>query len=542
MAPQKSALILAVGMACTATTAAYARGPKVTLEVEPETASGAEQWIFVRGGGREIDARSYALEVTAGEVGDGRASDDGIAYPYRAPSVAAETNVTVTVRHRNRRADDATIRVAPASIRNILRSEGPFDIEVPSRVVLGRDESVPISLRASGVADVVLAVAPGRLEVVGMDGGRLNATYFPPADRYPRAAIIVAASRDGSRADLASFALSGVPTIQTKSEPRAQVYVDVAAETFGPFAADARGAADIRIIVPPGVHDASVRSQLGDDEQLKVVPLRVRPRASVVAVCPGDGDAMWVAHAGTNGQLQDKRFHVSADGQPLHTRGRVAPGFYRVPYGDTTPREIRVALASALLETRCIVGDDHELLGREPPERDASSDEAMYRPLGLAVQGGMVTNFGALIAPAVTTQLMIRLPPPADGLRLGANAGFFGTMLSGEDKGETIEGSLWSVPVLARVAYELAVEPVTPFVAVQGGVFIVSSRLSSSSFGEHMQTDVPFAFSGVVGGAIELGPGHALLEASYSYASLDNVVFSGQIGGLGISGGYGYEF
>lgn len=83
-------------------------------------------------------------------------------------------------------------------------------------------------------------------------GGRYQATYHPPSERYPQLEIL-AIRLDDRVSGFLPIPLHGTGTLEVATRPRAQVRLQVGGEVFGPVQADARGRARLVFTAPPGV-------------------------------------------------------------------------------------------------------------------------------------------------------------------------------------------------------------------------------------------------------------------------------------------------
>lgn len=416
---------------------------------------------------------------------------------------------------------------------------GPLDLRLPHRAILGDHDALAVTLRAVDPDAIRLVASVGALDDIEVVDGRLQATYRPPTERFPQRAIIAALGPDGLL-DWGVIPLVGQPTVETDTTPGAAVTVEVAGERFGPTVADAEGRANLTVLVPPGVAEATVHAVDPDGASTtEPLDLSTPQPPALAAIC--DADTFVLIALDARGEPLAGAPALSADGGQLGSPRTEPPGVhrasYQLPEGASRARFAIVA-EHAGHQASCQVERDAE----SPPTSEVTSP-ASRRWLGLGLQGGVHTNFGSIVAPLVTAQLTARLPVLSDGLLVGIGGGFMMQQSEGADRlqGEQVAMTLVGGPLTARVAYELPVPTVTPYVVAQGGVFLMTSRLSSPTAGAMAITEAIPAVGGGLGAWTSLGPGQVIVEAGYTYAELDNALVDGMLGGLGVTGGYRVE-
>jgi hypothetical protein len=165
------------------------------------------------------------------------------------------------------------------------------------------------------------------------------------------------------------------------------------------------------------------------------------------------------------------------------------------------------------------------------------------RRLRVALRGGVLTNFGRIVAPLVAGGLDVRLPFADENLTAGLTAGYYGSSSSRPDVTgqDEVELDVWAVPLAARLAYEVPVGIVRLYLGGEAGMLVAGTTVRSPSTGETAQTEPQFLGGGLLGADVALGPGQAALEASYSYSPAAATGVSGNFAGLGITAGYRYD-
>jgi hypothetical protein len=133
-------------------------------------------------------------------------------------------------------------------------------------IVLGKSESVPIRIQVdeppdADVRPLRLAVNVGSFsEPTRLGPGKYRAIYIPPSTRFPQLALVAVWRETGpdAKIEFLRFPLFGTTKIEIATKRGAKVHAQVGFESFGPFAADAKGSATIPVAVPPEVSSADL--------------------------------------------------------------------------------------------------------------------------------------------------------------------------------------------------------------------------------------------------------------------------------------------
>jgi len=182
---------------------------------------------------------------------------------------------------------------APMAAAGELVSSGPLGLRAPDGLVLGRDTTATVHLHAG--ADVRLVTNAGTLAEPIADGGELAATLTLPAEKFPQRAIVAAVDREGTVVDWLAIPLAGQASVKVDTEPRASVVVRVGAAEFGPVVADPHGVANVDIVVPPGIAQATtIATARSGALRDKPLPLGVQAFSRTLAVCSPLGDKVTV--------------------------------------------------------------------------------------------------------------------------------------------------------------------------------------------------------------------------------------------------------
>ncbi len=213
-----------------------------------------------------------------------------------------------------------------------LAIAGPLAMHAPKKL-LATDATAQISVRKPRKGTLKLLANVGHLsELERASGGRLRATYTPPAKRFPQVAIIVAVSEQDGVFDWISIPIYGSPMVRISSEPRAEVIARIAGAEFGPVRTDRRGRARLKVTVPPGVSRGVTvaTDRLGNTKEASLV-LGVPPFNRLVAVCPSGGSRLLLFAVSSVGAADaNAKFSLSASPGSLGQPVSVAPGVFAV--------------------------------------------------------------------------------------------------------------------------------------------------------------------------------------------------------------------
>ena len=251
------------------------------------------------------------VDVSAGRVASKKELATGLMEVTLVPPRVVDA-VVLTVETESRRGQRVTgeIRLLPSIAPTTVRvSNGPLDLRVPARMILGYDQQGIITFGARTLSPVTLYASAGTISAPQPDtGNRYQAVYRPPAEKLPRVVLIVAASADGSTVDFAPIQLYGRPLVSATSEPHATVLTRVAGTVYGPFRADRNGHVEHRVLAPPGVSEAyTVAQDALHNERTVRLKLGVSAVHESFAICPDTSEALFY-------------FAVDADGNPRKDR------------------------------------------------------------------------------------------------------------------------------------------------------------------------------------------------------------------------------
>jgi hypothetical protein len=173
----------------------------------------------------------------------------------------------------------------------------------PRRLVLGQDGGAELRIAAPpDVLELAVTTTAGTIKAVTrLPHGGFTARYVPPAERYPRVAIVAALGRTAAGALVdgwIAIPLHGHGKARIRARPGSALTLRIGDRDFGPVVADANGRATVPVVVPPGVREGhhgfrpvdlgvpetSLVHAIGDRAQVRAdEATEVRFRAYVVA-------------------------------------------------------------------------------------------------------------------------------------------------------------------------------------------------------------------------------------------------------------------
>lgn len=155
---------------------------------------------------------------------------------------------------------------------------------------------------------------------------------------------------------------------------------------------------------------------------------------------------------------------------------------------------------------------------------------------------GYTTNLGIIKAPSGTIAASYRIPLGEHYGLVGANAGMYRSKSSeATDDGGELDLSVLGTPLFATVGYERVLRSISAFVGAGGGAVYSRTRLSSMSTGSRTVTKTSPGGGAFIGSRLPLGPGHLVAQASYWIASINHQGVSGNLLGIAVDLGYGFD-
>lgn len=429
--------------------------------------------------------------------------------------------------------------LAAGAARADTRSSGPLAITAPD-AVLGRDSSIVLTARATGVTHWVTSAGEVSAPVFAGDVQRVTLTL--PSARYPQLAIVAALDDRGALVDWIALPLAGRATIKVDTTPGADIVVDVSGTQSAPVRATAAGIAEVEITVPPGITEVRTIATTRRGAAIeKTQSLGVPPVKSMLAACIADR-VIALATTSSGAPLATHPALTASSG----TFGAidVAPGIATTTLVSAHPEatsdeHVTVTATAADQSATCELTLHHE------PPRPAPAPRVVAAPpsappgprFQVVPRVGVLTNLGRITTPYASVSLGMRV---SAHLLLDASVGGYTASVDAmTDLGDSIDGRLTTIPVLVRLAYRHPVGGAKVWLGAGGGFATATSHVQSS-FGSSRATSLVPAATAAAGIAWHVGPGWLAAEAGYLHASVDGAL-TGRAGGVVTSVGFGID-
>jgi hypothetical protein len=194
-------------------------------------------------------------------------------------------------------------------------------------LVLGNEDKLTLRITAAGrLEDLELTTNIGKVERPRLlADGTFEALYRPPEQFFPQIAIVSATARSAGKLvhGYRALRLWGKGAATVKTRPRAKVTVRIGSQSHGPVRADAKGVAQVPVVVPPGIRfgwDGKQKVDLNLPPMNHLHLFAVPPRVSGVE---GERVAIYLIAVQDNGSARAKTSTtptIQAFGQPTSLR------------------------------------------------------------------------------------------------------------------------------------------------------------------------------------------------------------------------------
>jgi hypothetical protein len=240
--------------------------------------------------GSPIEGLTAKLSPTGGTATVLRELGGGVyEFDFTPPAVDAVRTIEITIKGKKRDKTPVArvyaLNVQPPPSRRLAITANPPEL------VLGQDASSTINIQVTGAAgELALELRPTAGEVANLTplgNGRYSALFTPPKVNYPQVSIITVADRNDPGRSYGTIAipLVGKTSYPITSTPGANVMLRVGERDFGPIQADATGRANVPIVVPPGVQQATLTTAAGAETKTETIDLKV-PESKRIALFP----------------------------------------------------------------------------------------------------------------------------------------------------------------------------------------------------------------------------------------------------------------
>jgi len=272
--------------------------------------------------------------------------------------------------------------VAPALAAALL-STGALSVKLtPARALAASGE--PVLLDVTADSPVRATTNAGSLSAPRAAGpNHFRLAFTPPKERYPQVALIRLES--STESTWVALPVDGSETLTLEStKPHAKVEVTIGERTFGPVLAGAKGEVEVKVVVPPGIDSARVRSvdRLGN-QKVKTVDLTPPPFPLARLAIPTGAVASWADAQ----PLAVEVFAVDASGAPAS-----APPALKVDQGSLGPASPGPVPGSFAAPFRA-----PEQL---PPDRRATVIIAGADPLPIPLRAGPPARIAVTLQPS----------------------------------------------------------------------------------------------------------------------------------------------
>jgi hypothetical protein len=284
--------------------------------------------------------------------------------------------------------------IAPA-LAVALLGTGALSVKLtPARALAATGDPVLLDVSADGAppdARLTATTNAGTLGAPRPAGpNRFRLSFTPPRERFPQVALVRLELEHGTDRESTWVAIpvdgSETLTLET-TKPHAKVDVTIGGKTFGPVQADARGQVEVKVVVPPGITTASVRSvdRLGN-QKVKSIDLAPPPFPLARLAIPAGASASWADVK----PLPVEVFAIDPSGAPAD-----APPALQTSHGSLdapVPGPVPGAFEATLRP-----------LDKLPPDRRATITAAGAEPLVVPLRAGPPVQIAVSAEPAAYT-------------------------------------------------------------------------------------------------------------------------------------------
>lgn len=282
--------------------------------------------------------------------------------------------------------------IAAPALAAALLSTGALSVKLtPARALAASGEPVLLDVTADAPSGARLTATTnagslGAPRAAGPNHFRL--AFTPPQERYPQVALIrLELDRGGGSTESTWVPLpvDGSETLTLEStKPHAKVEVTIGERTFGPVQAGAKGEVEIKVVVPPGIASARVRSvdRLGN-QKVKAVDLQPPPFTQARLAVPTGASASWADAQ----PLPVEVFAVDVSGAP--TAAAPALQVDHGSLGSPAPGPVPGSFVAA-----------YRAPEKLPPDRRAIVTAAGAAPLILPLRAGPPARVAVTVQPS----------------------------------------------------------------------------------------------------------------------------------------------
>ena len=428
----------------------------------------------------------------------------------------------------------------------------------PSSLTLGKDATARIVVRVKGPAasdaKVTLSTNIGSVGyATAAGGGEFTAEYVPPKSHAPSVALLAAdAEINGEHAiGWLALPLAGSDSMTFETKPRATVFLRVADREFGPVVANAKGEAQIEVVVPPGVSKAvmHIEDPLGNtaDRQLDLDPPPF-PRMRIVPVGPPrapPGDSLelqaFVIRGDGSGDSDARVTAVADRGDIDVSRNRrgIVTVSWEPPEGSSGDAAIEVQARGERAELRAAIA---------APAAGTRTHRSWFRGLGLGSPSFALLGSGGVTSngfPTLGGTAEVSLPMKSTPFELLLDVGTTRMFAADQVAPSGFLGRREQASATALSA-ELGIRGTSPMprfdlhAALLAG--IQQTWVSASSPGSpptnRSDSQLGLRASAAAGASFRAGPGRVLLQVETSIVPFGTAGLQAPLGGFALQAGY----
>jgi len=421
----------------------------------------------------------------------------------------------------------------------------------PAKMVLGKDASADLTLRAPAGAKVTWSTSVGTVSDASRAGDAWHAKFNPPSLHSPSVALVLAqVDEDGDRElHWLAIPLSGSDTLEVETRPGSEVVALVAGARIGPITADQNGAVRLPMVVPPGVSKGTLRitDKLGNTNEKPLdlepppfarVRMATRSEAATVA-SPLEVEIFVVRPDGTPDDHAN--IELDADDGEMEVRKPIGPGVYLARYlapeGKTGSAHLEANVGGKPGTIEVPVRPSNVKMG----QTSWPSALVAQRPwsVSLGVIGGLGGSFDGAGAGSLGLEAAMRLQVlPLEALLEGGVSSFT-EVSQGAGPGTTnAQAHAWLLQAGLRAGRQL-VRGLDGHIALLAGaqsqvVHVRSIVLPAGSNDSSWVARVAVA----LGANMRLGPGRALAQVQFDASPPRQAGLEGSLGGVQLQIGY----
>jgi len=416
----------------------------------------------------------------------------------------------------------------------------------PGELVLGKDASADLQLRAPSGAKVTFSTSVGTVSGVQRQGDTVRARFNAPPLRVPSVALILAQIDDGGDRELCwiSIPLSGSDTMVIETKPGARVEATVEGKVLGKGPAGEDGTVRLPMVVPPGVRHATLKitDKLGNSNEkpLDLAPppfSRLRLAARSEAASTGSALEVEIFVVKPGGEPDDDaRVALSAPDGETRLRKRVRPGVYLAEYvPETKSGTVQLeAKANGQLATLDVPVRAAPSGSRSPFWRTTISSQGPWS-VSVGLLGGYGGAFNGGSAGSVLAEVAMRIESYPVELLLDVGGSFFSAVsqyASVPALAEQADPGTWLGQVGVRAGYE-----VMRRLDLHGSVAfgLQHQRVTTTlplNLGQIEDSALSPRLALALGANYRIGPGRALAQVQLDFASKGVAGLAGSTSGV----------